>query len=44
VLVAEISAAALSSASDRCQVQFNKTFIKILINRLTAANKRLAER
>jgi hypothetical protein len=44
VLVAELSAAALSTASDRCQVQFNKTFIKILINRLTAANKRLAER
>lgn len=44
VWVAEIKAAALSAASDRCQVQFNKTFIRILINRLTAANKRLAER
>jgi serine/threonine protein kinase len=44
VLIAEISATALSTSSDRCQVQFNKTFIRILINRLTAANKRLAER
>jgi non-specific serine/threonine protein kinase len=44
VLVAEIKAAALSAASDRCQVQFNKTFIRILTNRLTEANKKLAER
>lgn len=44
ILVAEIKAAALCAASDRCQVQFNKAFMKILIDRLTAANIRLAER
>jgi len=44
VLVAEIKANALASASDRCQVQFNRAFMRILINRLTEANKRLAER
>lgn len=44
VLVAEIKANALMSASDRCQVQFNKAFMRILINRLGDANKRLAER
>ncbi|MBK8063559.1 MAG: protein kinase [Betaproteobacteria bacterium] len=44
VLVLEIKAAALSAASDACQVQFNKSFMRILIERLTAANKRLTER
>jgi eukaryotic-like serine/threonine-protein kinase len=44
VLVLEIKAAALSAASDACQVQFNKSFMRILIERLSAANKRLAER
>ena len=43
VLVLEIKAAALSAASDACQVQFNKSFMRILIERLTAANKRLSE-
>ena len=43
VLLAEIKAAALAATSDRCQVQFNKAFMRILIDRLTAANKRLTE-
>lgn len=44
VLAAEIDAAALCVATDRCQVQFNKAFMRILIGRLREANIRLAER
>lgn len=44
VLVLEIKAAQLSAASDACQVQFNKSFMRILIDRLSAANKKLTER
>jgi serine/threonine protein kinase len=44
VLVLEIKAASLSAASDACQVQFNKSFMRILIERLSAANKRLTEK
>jgi serine/threonine protein kinase len=44
VLVLEIKAASLSAASDACQVQFNKSFMRILIERLSAANKKLSER
>jgi hypothetical protein len=44
VLVLEIKAASLSAASDACQVQFNKSFMRILIDRLSAANKKLIER
>ena len=43
VLVIEIKAAALSSASDGCQVQFNKSFMRLLIERLSAANRKLSE-
>jgi eukaryotic-like serine/threonine-protein kinase len=43
VLVIEIKAAALSSASDGCQVQFNKSFMRLLIERLTTANRKLSE-
>src|SRR5262245_4058814 len=43
VLVIEIKAAALSAASDGCQVQFNKSFMRLLIERLTAANRKLSE-
>jgi serine/threonine protein kinase len=43
VLVIEIKAAALSSASDGCQVAFNKSFMRLLIERLTAANRKLSE-
>jgi serine/threonine protein kinase len=44
VLVLEIKAEALMAASDACQVQFNKAFMRILIDRLTAANQKLSER
>jgi hypothetical protein len=44
VLLLEIKAASLSAASDACQVQFNKSFMRILIERLSAANKKLSER
>jgi serine/threonine protein kinase len=44
VLVLEIRARALMGATDACQVQFNKAFMRILIDRLTAANQKLAER
>ena len=44
VVMLEIKAAALASASDACQVQFNKAFMRILIDRLTAANQKLSER
>ena len=41
VLVLEIKAAALNAASDACQVQFNRSFLRILIERLSSANKKL---
>ena len=44
VLVLEIKATQLSAASDACQVQINKSFMRILIDRLSAANKKLTER
>jgi hypothetical protein len=44
VLILEVKAEALRAATDACQVQFNKAFMRILIDRLTAANQRLAER
>jgi serine/threonine protein kinase len=42
VLVIEIKADALMAASDACQLQFNRAFIRILIDRLAAANQKLA--
>lgn len=42
VLVLEIKAAALNSASDACQVQFNKACMRLLIDRLSTANRRIA--
>ncbi|HWA13277.1 MAG TPA: serine/threonine-protein kinase [Burkholderiales bacterium] len=42
--VIEIKAAALQKASDACQKQFNKAFLRILIERLTWANSRLSSR
>jgi len=44
VLILEVKAEALRAATDACQVQFNKAFMRILIDRLTAANQKLAER
>jgi serine/threonine protein kinase len=43
LLVIEIKAASLSASSDTCQVRFNKSFMRILIERLTAANQKLVE-
>jgi CRP-like cAMP-binding protein len=42
--VIEIKAAALQKSSDACQKQFNKAFLRILIDRLTWANSRLSAR
>lgn len=42
VTVLEIDSMALRLASAPCQVQFNKAFMRILIDRLTWANARLA--
>ena len=40
----EIKASALQKASDACQKQFNQSFLRILIDRLTWANSRLSAR
>jgi hypothetical protein len=42
--VIEIKADALRAATDACQVGFNKAFMRVLIERLDQANRRLAER
>jgi len=44
VTVIEIKARAMRSAGDACQVAFQKAFLRVLIDRLTEANRRLAER
>jgi len=44
VTAIEIKADALKTASDACQVGFNKAFMRVLIDRLTQANLRLAGR
>jgi len=44
VHVIEIKAAALSAMSDPCQVQFNRACVRLLIHRLTAANRVLSQR
>ena len=38
VVMLEIKAVALGSASDACQVQFNKAFMRLLVERLALAN------
>jgi len=40
--VLEIRAASLAAASDACQVQFNRAFLRILLGRLDDAARRLA--
>jgi eukaryotic-like serine/threonine-protein kinase len=40
--VLEIRAASLAAASDACQVQFNRAFLRILLTRLEDATRRLA--
>jgi CRP-like cAMP-binding protein len=44
VTVMEIKADALRAATDGCQVGFNKAFMRVLVERLTQANLRLAGR
>jgi len=44
VLLLEIKAMALNSASETCQVQFNKACMRLLVERLSSANRRLARR
>jgi serine/threonine protein kinase len=44
VTVIEIKRDALRASTDACQVGFNKAFMRVLIERLTQANRRLAER
>jgi hypothetical protein len=44
VTVIEIKASALRAATDACQVAFNKSFMRVLIERLMQANLRLAAR
>jgi serine/threonine protein kinase len=44
VTVIEIRATALRAATDACQVAFNKSFMRVLIERLMQANMRLAAR
>jgi hypothetical protein len=42
--VIEIKADALRAATNGCQVGFNKAFMRVLVDRLTQANLRLAGR
>jgi len=44
ITVLEIKSAALRAATDQCQVAFNKAFMRVLIDRLTQANLKLAKR
>jgi len=44
VTIVEIKARAMRVASDACQVAFQKAFIRVLIDRLTQTNRRLADR
>jgi serine/threonine protein kinase len=44
VTIIEIRAETLRNATDACQVGFNKAFMRVLIERLMQANRRLAER
>ena len=44
VTVIEIKSDALRAATDACQVGFNKAFMRVLVDRLTQANLRLAGR
>jgi serine/threonine protein kinase len=42
-LLVEVKASALKAASEGCQVEFNKAFIRILIERLSSAHERIAD-
>jgi hypothetical protein len=40
----EVKTRALDGATDGCQVGFNKSFMKVLIDRLVQANRMIAQR
>jgi serine/threonine protein kinase len=42
-LLIEMKAAALNAASEGCQVEFNKAFLRILIEKLSSAHEQIAE-
>jgi eukaryotic-like serine/threonine-protein kinase len=44
ITVIEIKADALRAATDACQVGFNKAFMRVLVDRLSQANLKLAKR
>jgi hypothetical protein len=44
ITVLEIKSDALRAATDGCQVAFNKAFMRVLIDRLTQANLKIAKR
>ena len=44
ITVIEIKAEALRAATDSCQVGFNKAFMRVLVDRLSQANMKLAKR
>jgi serine/threonine protein kinase len=44
ITVIEIRAEALRAATDACQVGFNKAFMRVLVDRLSQANLKLAKR
>ncbi len=44
ITVVEIKASALRAATDACQVGFNKAFMRVLVDRLSQANLRIANR
>ena len=44
ITVIEIKAQALRAATDACQVGFNKAFMRVLVDRLSQANLKLAKR
>ena len=44
IVVLEIKSDALRAATDGCQVAFNKAFMRVLIDRLSQANLKLARR
>jgi serine/threonine protein kinase len=43
ITVLEITTRALRAASDPCQVSFQKAFMRVLIDRLTQSNRKIAE-
>ena len=44
ITVIEIKAEALRASTDACQVGFNKAFMRVLVDRLSQANLKLAKR